>query len=294
MQLLMPIPASELPREALLARLRSRRARLGQLFASAPEADLQAALEWVYVRLDARALRQLRPYLEVLALRSLLLGLRYRLAGEPLPSALARLRLLNPALFELLDRPGEPATVVLALEQALCADYPFAAGLAGCYLNQGPGGVEQQLGSGILSAGLARSRTRVVRQVLTALIDLRNLLAVLKYWRWQVATPPPLLAGGALPTPQLRRLWAAQDQSAMLKLLRRLSVLPPADSEPRSVERLLLGSLSRRLQRSARDPLGLGVIVDYLWRCQIEAGNRNLRQLLGEGREELLAEALLL
>jgi vacuolar-type H+-ATPase subunit C/Vma6 len=34
--------------------------------------------------------------------------------------------------------------------------------------------------------------------------------------------------------------------------------------------------MTRRLQRSGRDPFGVAPILDYLWRCSIEAMNLNV------------------
>jgi hypothetical protein len=294
MQLLRPKPESELPREALLARLRSRRARLDTTGSAAGgELKLPSELAWVHARLDRRSRSKLTPYLEGLAMRELLLTLRYRLVKEPLPQGSTTEPLLNPALVTLLQDDTDPALLTAVLEQHLVGDYPFAAGLQRCHLDQGPGGVEQKLGSGILQHGLARASAPVIAMTLRYQIDMRNLLAVLKHWRWQLKSAPSLLTGGDLDPERLTRVWHNRDLVFMGRMVGQLAGTPPPEIEPRSIERVLLDGLSRRLRRSGRDPLGLGVIIDYLWRCRVALCNRSLHRGRHGYNDALLLEALL-
>ena len=59
------------------------------------------------------------------------------------------------------------------------------------------------------------------------------------------------------------------------------------------MEQCLLRGLSRLLKRAGRDPLGLTVIIEYLWLVQLAIHNQLLRQTLALDREELLEEVLL-
>ena len=66
------------------------------------------------------------------------------------------------------------------------------------------------------------------------------------------------------------------------------------DADPRSIEMSLLQGISQDLRRLGRDPLGPGVLIDYLWRCQIAARNRALFLNLGKEQEEVLNETLVI
>lgn len=289
--LLAPPPCHELPAETLLARLRARRAALDRSGAGGGPTP-EALLSWLHPRLE-RPLRQaLRPYLELEAMRYLLLALRHRLGGEPVPPALLHQAWLAPELADLLDRPGEAATVAAELETWLVGDYPFAAGLTEGYLRQGPGRVEQQLAAGLLAAALPAARVPAVHMAVRFLTDLRNLLAVLRHWRWRLRTPPRLLPGGEVASALLARAWAGNDRTTVERLASRLAGAVVTELEPRAVERQLLGGLSRRLREAGRDPLGAGVVIDTLWRCRVAARNRALRERAGE-EDGLLAVALL-
>ncbi len=290
--LLAPPPPAELPAEALLARLRARRAALALHGADNGGPTPEAAMAWLHPRLGGALHAGVAPYLEIEAMHCLLLALRHRLAGTSVPPGLLRQPWLAAKLPVLLEQPGEARAVVTRLEAWLSPAYPFVAGLTAGYLDQGPGRLEQQLAGGILGQSLGRACVPVVAMTVRFLIDLRNLLAVLRHWRWHLRVAPGLLAGGELAPAILTRAWAAGDTATIGRLTTQLAGADRADLEPRAAERQLLGGLTRRLRRAGRDPLGSGVILDYLWRCKVATCNRTLRQAAGE-EDGLLAVALL-
>ena len=60
------------------------------------------------------------------------------------------------------------------------------------------------------------------------------------------------------------------------------------------LEQTLIKGLTRLLRQAGRDPLGLGVVIEYLWKIQLAAHNQVLRKTLAEDRAELFEETLLL
>lgn len=294
MKLLAPIQPAELPADALLVRLRSRRSAFELSAGETAEGLPGEVVSWVYHRLDKRLRKQLSPFLELMAMRSLTLGLRYVLNGEPVPHALMRHTLLAKPLQNLLAATLDSKATIARLEAVLVNDYPFAAGLAATYQNQGPGGVEQQLASGILQHGLNRSGSDVLSVTIRYLIDMRNLLTIRKFWRWQVAQMPPLTEGGAVETALLKRIWLAHDDDRLVTLAARLTGGSGRFEKAVQMEQGLINGLSRTLRRASRDPLSLAVVIDYLWRSQVAAHNRLLQRILPAERQELLQEVLLL
>ncbi|MGW8313469.1 MAG: hypothetical protein ACWGOL_09590, partial [Desulfuromonadales bacterium] len=189
MNLLTTAKPSELPVDALLARLRYRRAIIDLADEEAVEAAYSETVSWVYRRLNCRLRKRLEPFLDLLAMRSLVLMLRYSLAGEATPLAAMRHSLLAEPLQRLATVSGDTEITVAKLETSLVRDYPFVRGLLDTYRNQGPGGAERKLTEGILQYGLARS-SGVVKGVLSYLVDTRNCLTIHKLWRWKVRQPP--------------------------------------------------------------------------------------------------------
>ena len=227
-------------------------------------------------------------------MRSLILAVRYTLAGESPPAAAMRNALLAGPLQRLAATAGEAEAKVAQLEAALAGDYPFAAGLTTTYRNQGPGGVELQLAEGILQHGLSRTGSGVIKQTLSYLVDMRNCLTILKFWSWQVNREPPLTAGGKLEKTGLLRIWTTHDSERLTWFAVRLAGESPLSATTVAMEQCLLNGLTRLLRQAGRDPLGLGVIMEYLWRTQLILHNQLLLQSLGPGHEDLLEEVLLL
>ena len=73
----------------------------------------------------------------------------------------------------------------------------------------------------------------------------------------------------------------------------RLAGEPLIATETIGMEQSLLRGLTRLLRRAGRDPLGLAVIIEYLWLTQLAVHNQLLRQALAPDREELLESVLL-
>lgn len=302
MSLLQKKPDAAPPLDSLLVRVRCRRAQLDLSGANDPwpgqtsENGLQGALQWLFKRLPPPAFKRLRPYLELLAGKTLVQALRLYRAGRR--EAMARLlqrSLLHPELAErMLAANGNQALISL-LERELKADYPQLAGLTAAYADQGPGGAEEWIAAGLLRHALARARDPALTFLLQRLTDLRNILVLAKYWRWQVTLAPPLLAGGTVSPVRLQRLWAARDEDGLGRLVVRLagaSQAPPQDA--RAMETLLLKGITAELRRLGRDPLGNAVLLDYLWRCQMAARNRALLAGLDDDSEALLDESMVL
>ena len=296
MKLLDSTKPAELQTEALLARLRSRRAGIDLLDPVAAEAT--EATVWVYQRLNRRLRRRFEPFFELLAMRNLTLQLRYLLAGE-LPATILNNSLLAKPLRQLLANSVEDQDLISQLEAALVSDYPFAVGLATSYREQGPGGVEKQLTDGMLVDALKRSRDVPLKRTLGYLIDMRNCLMLSRLWRWQVKQPPALTAGGNLDRNNLQRIWARHDSERLTSLTERLTGESLRNSKMDGgvtigMEQAFLRGLTSLLRRLGRDPLGLAVIIEYLWRAELAVHNQLLRKTLSDDRDSLLEEVLLL
>jgi hypothetical protein len=294
MKLLMPTPPAELPAEALLARLRCRRAALKLTAGQVTVPPATDVIYWVYKRLSSRLRRRLEPFLELLAIRNLILALRYTLAGESPPAVILNNSLLAEPLQRLVKTTEEAEDTIAQLAAALEADYPFVKGLAVTYRNQGPGGIEQQLTDGILRHGLGQTGNDTLRGTLRYLVDMRNCLMINKLWRWQVNQVPPLTIGGMLETSSLQHVWTSRDSDRLARLTARLTGKPLTSTDAVSMEQSLLSGMTRFLRRAGRDPLGLAIIIEYLWLSQLAVHNQLLRQTLAADREELLTEVLLL
>lgn len=293
MKLLSSTRLTELPADALLARLRCRRAAINLAADHVTDTPATDVVFWVYKRLNCRLRKQLEPFLDLLAMRNLILALRYTLAGETPPASLMSNSLLAEPLQRLVTTIVETEHTIAQLEAAFTNDYPFTVGLTAVYQNQGPGGVEQKLTDGILQHGLDRAGNNILKETLRYLVDMRNCLMINKLWRWQVSQTPKLTAGGMIAKAKLQHIWATHDSDRLTRLTTRLAGEPLVSTKVNGMEQSLLRGLNRLLRLAGRDPLGLALIIEYLWLAQIAVHNQLLRETLALDREELLEEVLL-
>jgi hypothetical protein len=293
MILLATTQPAELPTDALLARLRYRRATI-LISGEQPLAEtLEDIIDWVYQRLNKSLRRRLGPFLEILAMRHMVLALRYRLVEDMPPEALVRHALLAEPLKKLLFSSNDARWLIAKLEDALVQDYPFVSGLAKNFHQQGPGGVEQQLAGGILEHANDHADTPDCRSVLRYLIDMRNLLVIRKFWRWQVRQTPAFVSGGSFPPDVLGRTWSLHDETRHATMIRQLTGENAHDTQTISTEQVLLDGMTKHLGKLGRDPLGIGVIIEFFWRVQLAQHNHLLKRNLSVDRQDLLEEVLL-
>lgn len=290
MHLLIDITSMGVPCDYLYARIRCRRLTLNdaellqRAEAGGPQQALRAEYRWVYRQLEQRLRRALLPLFEYFELRLLVVILRYlAVADRSALDDLLRHSLLQLKLRNILRASGRVATTISRLEKLLAEDYPIFQGLTETYLRQGPGGLEQALIGGYLQNSINRSSSRQVREFLIYLLDMRNLQALYKHLHWQVSPAPPLLTGGALNLRICKKIWTEQDLNALLSLMQKFSQ-QTGHPEDAGVEDFLFQGLSASLKRAGRDPLQIGLIIDYLWRCRLAARNHGL-QIFGGSTE---------
>lgn len=282
MKLLHEMKFEGFPCDYLYARIRCRRAALdlsghGSWGESGdPHTTLRSEYAWIYAQMDRRLRCLLLSVFEYFELRTLVIALRYMAAGDR--SAMDKqlqLSLLHPQILKLLRESKRVAVVTAGLERLLAEEQPYFRRLAEIYLHQGPGGLEQALVGGCLQQGITCSHSGQVKSFLLYLLDMRNLLALYKHLHWQVPVDPPLLTGGTLDIPDYEKIWAERDLAGLLVLMGKRAGLkghPEADG----VEEFMLRGLTTNLRRKGQEPLQLGLVLDYLWRCQLTARNRGL------------------
>jgi hypothetical protein len=286
MRLLREIDAAGASCDYLYARIRCRRALLAssghvsQDYSVQGGSDPHQALRSEHIRVYTQmgqALRQkLLPFFEYSEIHNLIIALRYLAAGDPAAlNSQLHFSLLHPRLSKTLRAAERVSPLVFNLERLLADNYPFISGLTQTYLQQGPGGLEQTLLGGYLQAAVAKSRCQPLKTMLIYLLDMRNLLALYKHLHWQVPSPPPLLTGGELNLTDCQKIWGARNLPALLEMMRKRA-RQPWDPQAQGVEEFLFQGLTAQLRQAGRDPLQPGLVLDYLWRCQLSVRQQGL------------------
>ncbi len=287
------------PVEYLLSRVRGRRSRLIRdwkpLIYGAPPAEylaspqyqgfvrersleglwqsLQQEHQWIFSQLDETMRRMLAPYFLYTELRTITSCLRM-LQGEKTQETAAVLAgsLLCDRLKGALSG-GDVADAVASVEEHFCGISAAFRGMREAYEARGMRELEQMLVGRYLEAVLGQPLHPVLRQLFVRIIDARNILSLYKSHRLASRDASVFLGGGTIPVERLQDLRERDDLFTAVGLIRQATGITIAEPEPTQVEVALYRGITRFLKQEGRDPLGVGLIVDYLWRCSLEVTN---------------------
>jgi hypothetical protein len=305
------------PSGYLLARIRGRRSRLiadwrpviyeaspldhlassqylGFVRERSPEGMWRALLRehgWVHGQMDRADRLVFAPYFLYAELRTIFICLRWlegekaQKAGEALDASL-----LSQEVRAVLGE-GDPAGALTGLETLFGGLSNSFAGLAAVYADKGLREVERSLTHRYLAAMSALQLHPVLGEFFTRLIDSRNILALYKALRTGGAEAGLFLAGGTIPVDRLTASLEKEDILAVSGFVRQAAGVRLSSPDPTLVEVALYRGITRFLKGAGRDPLDEALILDYLWRCQLEVMNLSvLLAAKGLEREEAAAE----
>jgi hypothetical protein len=231
---------------------------------------LQGEYAWVFRWMGEPLRRVTAPFFWLTELRTLGICLRYQSGGHEIGDDLLEGSLLGEPIRAALRTTGGGVGAVKQLAEILIPHAPRCAGLVDRFREGGSGAVEAALQDIFLEELAARRLHPVMGGFVTLAIDCGNLIAVAKRLRWRSAVQPQLLDGGSLPPKRLAQLFARQDVAALARLGANLGG-EGQGGDPGELERTVLQARYRAVRRMAREPSGVGAIIDYLWRCRNEA-----------------------
>jgi vacuolar-type H+-ATPase subunit C/Vma6 len=319
MELLRDMTGRGYPRDYLLARVKGRRCYLvgdWQALLNAPDplgavgaapfrpGPVPATEEeiwsgslcefaWLYSQMEKETRVIFAPLFLYFELRTVILCLRQRLAGDGRGCAeLLRFTLLSPKVRRVLQAESDLPTAVGELSKLFaCLAQPFK-GLRQAYRKQAMAGFEERLTTLYLEHAVNSPLHPALGEFFLRLTDLRNVLTLAKHRRWRITALPSFIRGGSIKDTLF--IEAAKEKEGTLAAALVLRLLgTEGDLGAENLESVLLSRLTRLVRRQGREPDGIGCILDYLWRSAMEA--RNLSLLLhGAGIDrELLAGELI-
>jgi vacuolar-type H+-ATPase subunit C/Vma6 len=198
--------------------------------------------------------------------------------------------LLSEEVKDVL-RAGAVTDALAELELMFGALSPGFNGLSAAYEGNGLRGAEQFLTHQYLTFLPELPLHPVVRGFFSRIIDSRNILALYKALRAGAKETGRLIAGGTVPVQRLTDLAETEDIFEVAGLIRQAAGVVIASPDPTHVEVALYRGITKFLKAEGRDPLDAALILDYLWRCQLEVMNLSML-LVGKDldREEVAAE----
>jgi len=302
----------EYPTDYLLSRLRARRAALIKdyhlIASSNPPLDLlpsqyakffdgQSAdgvweslmkdLRWVYFQMNSRLQGIFRPLFFCYELRTIFICLRYRAANknEEMERALS-LSLLSDGLKDIMRSGDNISSVVEGLENTLEVLSEGFRGLAAIFAEKGHREAERALMNAYLEHIVAANIHPVMDFFFSYIIDMRNVVALYKHLRWDIKSPPPFVHGGSIGEMKFKETLDKRMMPDIGPLIYKLTGAGIKHLNGTAIENTLLRGLTGQLRARGKDPLDIGLIIDYLWRRYLVA--RNLSTIIygkGLGRE---------
>jgi vacuolar-type H+-ATPase subunit C/Vma6 len=263
------------PLEALL----SSRVRSG-VVAVSPDAvwrRLMKEYRWVYGQMNER-LRELFSlfflYAELRTISICLRQMKDRKSAR-LEEFLEESLLSNELRKVCLSSP-DSTTAVAAISRIFSRLSPSFGDLPRVFADEGLRSVERGLTNQFLQYAAEQKLHPLIKAFMVRMIDARNLLRLAVSVRQELVSAPDFIAFGSLPGEQLARIQQQKDLVAVGALVRQYAGVKVELQDPSQVEHALYRATTQYLKQAGRDPLGIGTILDYLWRCSMEAMNLSI------------------
>jgi vacuolar-type H+-ATPase subunit C/Vma6 len=291
------------PIEYLLSRIRGRRAKLitdwktfiyetsplealssvkprGAAVDRTPEGiwrNLLREYRWVYSQMNGALRQAFSPFFLYTELRTLFICLRHikeRKAegtGELLSASL-----LSGKVKEVLLTSEKIEHAIGRIERVFLSLSSSFGGLGTLLEEEGLRGVEQRLTNRYLVFVMSTKLHPLIRTFFSRVIDARNILGLYKALRMNAREKPEHIPGGDMTVERLNEFYERGDLLGVTAILRDASGIRVDTPDITKVETALYRGITRDLRKEGRDPLSVGLILDYLWRCSIEATNLSI------------------
>jgi vacuolar-type H+-ATPase subunit C/Vma6 len=303
MELLLEAEDRGYPTEYLLSRIRGRRSglqrdwktllydagtldallsspsRVGVIEAS-PDAvwrRLMKEYRWVYLQMNGRLRELFRLFFLYAELRTICICLRQTKdrtsarMDEFLKGSLLS-KELRKACLSSTDNPA----AIAGISRIFSGLSPVFADLPQYFHDEGLRGVERRLTNHLLEYAAQQKLHPLIKTFIVRMIDARNLIRLAVSVQQETVKNPDFIAFGSLPMEQLARIQQRRDLTAVGVLVQRYAGVKIELQDPSQVERALYRATTQYLKRAGRDPLGVGTILDYLWRRSVEAMNLSI------------------
>jgi hypothetical protein len=181
--------------------------------------------------------------------------------------------LLSEEIKTVLATSEDVSAAIAGIERIFRAVSPNFGGLMGLLDEEGLRGVEQRLTHTYLVHTMSMDLNPVIRDLFKRIIDSRNIMSLFKYQRLNSKAAPVFIPGGSITVDRLQDIIKKDNILAVTTLIRELTGIKADTPNPTLIERSLYKGITQFMRKAGRHPFGAEPIIDYLWRCSIEAMN---------------------
>jgi vacuolar-type H+-ATPase subunit C/Vma6 len=229
---------------------------------------------WVYVQMNARLRRIFYPFFLYTELRTIFICLRHTKEKSAWRTdELLAASLLSEEIKTVLATSGDISAAIAGIERIFRTVSPNFGGLSGILDEEGLRGVEQRLTNTYLVHTMGSDLNPLIHDLFSRIIDSRNIMSLFKYQRLNSKAVPVFITGGSITVARLQEIIKKDDVFAVTALIRELTGIKADTPSPTLIESSLYKGITKFLRKTGKHPFGAGPIMDYLWRCSIEAMN---------------------
>jgi vacuolar-type H+-ATPase subunit C/Vma6 len=250
---------------------------------------------WVYTQMNDKLRNIFQAFFEYAEIKTLTVSLRYK-TGEGNKSGLNKLlsdSLLSDEIKHILIMDSDITSVLEELERGLSFAPGKLMALKHVFSKEGLRGVEQKITHGYLEAVMRTGLHPLLRSFLIFLIDIRNIISLYKHLRWGIRVQPLFIQDGSISVSHLSRAFHTNSISEISLLTRKITGYDFQESAPSTLEPTLLKGLTKMTRKMGRENPEIGILLDYLWQCFVEAQNISILLHGGDIEREVLREELI-
>jgi len=233
---------------------------------------------WIYHQMNKRLRNIFRPYFMYAELHTLLICLRYRTVKRTGKDTerLLEFSLLSDKMRDLLKTDTDLPSLlnILGKKASFMQDNP--AGLEQVFIKDGLQGVEQKITGALFKHILNMDTHPLLKRFLVYITDARNIITLHKYMRWDTTSVPLFIEGGNIKKTILTDILRSYNTGARAALVYRQTGLLIEEPDAARVDSALQRRLTGKIKKWERESPDTGLILNYLWRCAMEAKNLSI------------------
>lgn len=296
MELLTRVEDRGFPLDYLLSRIRGKRACLvsdwnnmmfsgnaleylasssyrGFVKATSPEGlrrDLMKEYRWIYLRLNRALLGVLSPFFLYCELRTIYICLRHIKDGATSRTGQVLFdSLLSDEMKDIFGKGSDVSSTVREIEKVFLGLSKTFEGVGEVFDHEGLRGFERELTVRYLVMAAGDRLHPLMKDFFVRIIDARNIISLYKFIRLRPGSVPAFIPLGSISDTVFTEIIEQNDDMRLY----RLAGLRDEGPSHLTIEGTLYRNMTIFLKKAGRDPLGVAQVLDYLWRCSIEAMN---------------------
>lgn len=230
--------------------------------------------QWVFGQMNEGLRGVFAPFFLYTELKTIFRGLRFMEAKEM--AALERVLALTLLSDTVTRALRESKSVQVAVERLSVLFSTLSSefgGIAELFSKEGLKGMEERIAVCYLEYLNEVGLNPLIKTFFNRLVDARNIMGLYKQMRWDLSTPLVAIRGGTISGSELNEVNEHGDMQGVTDLVKRVWGKTVGKGDLSALETTLYSAMTAFLRREGRELSGVGLILDYLWRCSVEARN---------------------